>query len=297
LTFAISPITQAYPALLHKKLYKSRAFLWLQDLWPESVSTAGKMNNRFVLSLLDKMVSNIYKKADKILVQSKTFIVSIKEKGIQENKIAYIPNWAEDLFLNGSIIDKDRYRNVIPHGFIIMFAGNIGEAQDFESILKAAETTKDIAGIQWVIIGDGRKKGWVENEIVRLGLQGSVKLMGRYPVEEMPDFFVHADIMLLTLKDEKNFSMTIPSKLQSYMAFGKPIMGMLNGIGRKLILEADCGYTCSAGNCDAFSKNILAALKEDRKILSEKGQNGKRYYEKNFAKDIIIENIINIFQE
>jgi glycosyltransferase involved in cell wall biosynthesis len=297
LTFAISPIIQVYAALLHKKLYKSSAFLWLQDLWPESVSAAGKINNQLVMNLLNKMVIHIYNKVDKILVQSKPFIISIKEKGISEKKTGYLPNWAEDLFLTDSAINDIRYKNLIPKGFIVMFAGNIGESQDFESILKAAEITKNITAIKWVIIGDGRKKGWVENEIIKSGLQDTVKLMGRYPVEDMPAFFVHADLMLLTLKNEKIFSMTIPSKLQSYMAFGKPVVGMLDGIGANLIAEADCGYTCPAANYLALSKNIIRAFEEDKKILLEKGLNGKRYYEKNFAKDVVIENIINFFQE
>ena len=178
-----------------------------------------------------------------------------------------------------------------------MFAGNIGEAQDFESIIEAAEKTKHIPEIKWIIIGDGRKRNWVETEINRLGLQENVFLLGRYPMKEMPSFFVHADIMLLSLKDEDIFSMTIPSKVQSYIAFGKPIAGMLNGIGAKVIQESKCGYIANAADYSSLANNIIIAYKQPPNVLLEMGLNGKNYYNLNFSKKVIIDNLLQTFQE
>lgn len=292
-----SPITAVYPAVFYKWRQKKQLFLWVQDLWPESVSSAGKMKSKVVMSLLTKMVKHIYKNSDKVLVQSEAFIPSVKEKGVTKNQIRYMPNWAEDLYSDPSNIFNLKYENVIPIGFKIMFAGNIGEAQDFDSILKAADITKHIQEIKWIIVGDGRKKSWVEGEIIRLGLQKTVFLLGRYPVSEMPSFFVHADIMLLTLKDEDIFSMTIPSKVQSYMAFGKPIAGMLNGIGAEVIQDADCGYVAMAGDYKSLARNIILSYNLESNILQEKGMNGKHFYNHNFSKRIIIDNLMQIFQE
>lgn len=297
LVFAISPITAAFPALVHKSLYKSKVNLWVQDLWPESVSAAGKMNSSFATRYLTKMVKWIYKSSDKVLVQSESFFPSVEEKGATKKQLRYVPNWAEDLFCNASNISETKYEDIIAKGFIVMFAGNIGEAQDFDSIIKAALLTKHVSEIKWVIVGDGRKRSWVDNEVIRLGLQQTVFLLGRYPLEDMPSFFIHADIMLLSLKDEDIFSMTIPAKVQSYMAFGKPIVGMLNGIGAKVIREADCGYIANAADYKSLANNIIHAYKQEPKILSEKGINGKNYYIQNFSKKVIIDNLIQIFQE
>ena len=297
LVFAISPITAVYPALVHKFLYKSKVNLWVQDLWPESVSAAGKMNSTITTRFLTKMVRQIYKSSDKVLVQSESFIPSVVEKGVTKKQLRYVPNWAEDLFCNALNVSETKHKDIIPEGFIVMFAGNIGEAQDFDSITKAALITKDIPEIKWVIVGDGRKRSWVENEVVRLGLKHTVFLLGRYPMEDMPSFFVHANIMLLSLKDEDIFSMTIPAKVQSYMAFGKPIVGMLNGIGAKVIREADCGYIANAADYTSLANNIIQAYKQEPTILSEKGINGKNYYIRNFSKKTIIDNLIQIFQE
>jgi len=297
LVFAISPITAVYPALVHKFLFKSKVNLWVQDLWPESVSAAGKMDSSFATICLKKMVKQIYKSSDKVLVQSEAFIPSVIEKGVSKKQLRYIPNWAEDLFNSHSNILKSKYESIIPNGFKVMFAGNIGEAQDFDSIIKAAEITKDILDIKWIIVGDGRKKSWATAEINRLELQDTVFMLGRYPVEEMPNFFVHADIMLLSLKDEAIFSMTIPSKVQSYLAFGKPIAGMLNGIGAEVLAKAECGYVANAGDYKMLANNIIKAYNEDFEILVQKGLNGKDYYNKNFSKEVIINNLLNIFNE
>lgn len=297
LTFAISPITQVYAALLHKKLFGSRAFLWVQDLWPESVIAAGKMNSGIVYKMLTRMVKNIYRKVDGICVQSEAFNSSILDKGDYKNKISYIPNWAEDLFTDKSLLDKTRFESLIPSGFIVMFAGNIGEAQDFESVLQAAVYTKAHKNIKWVIIGDGRKKEFVAQRVKALDLCDTFFLLGRYPLKDMPDLFIHADVMLVSLKDQDIFSLTIPSKIQSYMAFEKPIVSMLNGVGNDIIREADCGYTANAGDFRTLAENIIKISSDEIKTtLSDKGKCGYRYYQQYFSKRKIIDRLIEVFQ-
>jgi glycosyltransferase involved in cell wall biosynthesis len=296
LTFAISPITQIYPALLHKKLFRSRAYLWVQDLWPESVTAAGKMNSPKVLRVLTEMVKNIYKKTDGILVQSEAFIPSVSDKEVSIDKINYIPNWAEEIFTKPLEGNAHKYKSIVPDGFVVMFAGNIGEAQDFESIVNAAEKTKHIKGIKWVIVGDGRKRDWVEREIATRELSETFFLLGRYPVEEMPYFFNLADMMLLTLKDEEIFSLTIPSKVQSYLAFGKPIASMINGIGNKVINDANCGFTANAGEADRLAENIIKAYITPKEILTQLGVNGKAYYAKEFDKNAIVDRLERVLE-
>ena len=295
LTFAISPITQVYAALLHKKMFGSRAYLWVQDLWPESVVAAGNMNSGFVYRMLTQMVQGIYQKVDGICVQSEAFNQSILQKGDYKYKISYVPNWAEDLFSNDSLVDKERFKSLIPDGFIVMFAGNIGEAQDFESVLQAAVRTKDTKDIKWVIVGDGRKKDFVEQQIKELALCDTVFLLGRYPLEDMPDLFIHADVMLVSLKNQEIFSLTIPSKIQSYMAFGKPIVSMINGIGNEIIKEAGCGNTAVAGDFGMLANNVTKLSQSSRAELLAKGKAGQEYYQRFFSKKKIIDHLMEIF--
>lgn len=297
--FAInfSPITAVYPAIIFKKRHKTKLYLWVQDLWPESVSAAGNIKSNFILNLLTKMVRYIYKNCDRVLVQSEAFISSVEEKGVKKNQLGYIPNWAEDLYSDSSKISFETFVNIVPKGFVVMFAGNIGEAQDFDSIIKAAEITKQFPDIKWVIVGDGRKKAWVETEIVRLGLQETFFLLGRHPMDEIPSFFVHANVMLLSLKEEEIFSLTIPSKVQSYMAFGKPIIGMLNGVGSDIISKSNCGYVGMAGDHIMLANNVIKAYNQEPVVLLNMGMKGKKYYDSNFSKTIVIDRLMGILEE
>lgn len=284
-----SPITAVYPAILYKLRRKVRLHLWVQDLWPESVRSASNLKSGLVDRFLLKMVQSIYKKSDKILISSKGFKQSILEKGIDENKIIYMPNWAEDLFEDGSVIDKNKYLTIIPKGFIVMFTGNIGEAQDFESILNAAEATSENKKIKWVIIGDGRKIEWVSQQIVIRGLMETVFLLGRFPLAEMPSIFAHANIMLFSLKDESIFSLTLPGKVQSYMAFGKPIVGMINGEGANVIIESNSGFVCNAGDYKKLASNVLTAFEMPIDELAKLGVNGQQYYRNHFGKKKLLD--------
>lgn len=295
--FEISPITQAFPCITCKKRYGGKLLLWVQDLWPESVTAAGGVTNKFALGLLDKMVKHIYNKSDKLMIQSESFAESILSKGDYKNKIVYVPNWAEDLFIDRERIDKERYLGMMPEGFKVMFAGNIGAAQDFGSIIEAANLTKDVPEIKWVIVGDGRAKATAEERVKELGLQETVKFLGRHPMQEMPNFFTHADAMLVTLKDEYIFSLTIPSKVQCYMAAAKPLLTMLNGIGNKIVEESGCGLTAKAGDAQQLAVNVKKMYAMDKTDVENMGAAALNYYNDHFSKETIIENILNLINE
>jgi len=288
LCFQLSPVTMAIPALVYQKKLGVRYVHWVQDLWPESVTATTNIKSGPVVKWLNKLVTRIYKRADVILVQSMAFEKSICEKGDFKDKLIFAPNWAEDSIANGELHPADCD---LPEGFKVMFAGNIGVAQDFENIIKAANLTRDIPEIKWVIVGDGRNREHSEQEVKALGLVNQVVFVGRHPVKTMPWFFKQADVMLVSLKDEFIFSLTIPSKIQAYMASGKPIVTMLNGEGSRVVEEAGCGLT--ANSCDYKSladnvKNLYAMSKEERSAL---GLAGRAFYNKIFSKDIVIDRV------
>ena len=124
-----------------------------------------------------------------------------------------------------------------------MFAGNIGEAQDFESILKAAFILSSNKRIHWIILGDGRKKQWVVEQIHKKNLNNCFHLLGSYPLDMMPSFYSEADCMLFSLKKDYIFSLTIPAKVQSYLACGKPIVSMIDGEASIIINDSKAGLT------------------------------------------------------
>lgn len=283
-----SPITQGFPAIVVKKIQKIPLYFWVLDLWPESLSSAGGIKNKYTLSIFTNMVKYIYNNSDKILISSKGFAASILAKGNYNEKLVYFPNWAEDSILKGNL---DYPIPDLPKGFKIIFAGNIGVAQDVDSIIKASLILKEKLDIHFIFIGDGRSKIQLEDFVQENNLNQTVHFLGRFPIDAMKTFFNQADVLLVSLKDELIFNVTVPAKLQAYLCTKKPILGMLNGEGAKMINDANCGLSLNAGDSNGLAEKILELYKmsnEDRNIL---GGNGFKHFEENFTMSKCIDNL------
>lgn len=285
-----SPITQGIPAIVAKKLAKLPLYFWVMDLWPESLTSAGGVTNSTVLKMVNSHVRWIYNNSDKILITSMGFQQSILEKGDYQRKIIYMPNWGEDIFEKPS----DHPIPSLPEGFKVIFAGNIGEAQDMEAVMQAARKLKGRPDIKWILVGNGRKRPWVEEFIRENGLSETVFLMGQHPIEAMPAFFRQADLMLVSLKDEPIFNLTVPAKLQAYMAAGRPIVAMLNGEGQQIVQSAGCGYTVDAGNSAQLAECVSQAAACTSDQREEMGRNGHDFYLRNFTKKLCIDRFCEI---
>ncbi len=289
--FATSPIIMAFPAMVHRAVYGTPFGLWVQDLWPECVAASERLNSGFIYRQIGRMVRYIYKKADRIYISSKGFRASVMEKGADGKKIHYLPNWAEDIFLS-PVADSDQYKDVIPGGFVVMFAGNISEGQGVDYIVKAATETADDKEIKWVFVGSGSKKEWLEAEVAAQGLSDTVFLPGRFPLDAMPQVYSRADVLLVTLKDNDVINLTLPSRTQSYMAFGKPVMAMINGAGYEVVKESGCGFAAHAADHIALANNVRAAKALGAEALSEMGGKGRKYYHDHFSKDVIVSDLV-----
>jgi glycosyltransferase involved in cell wall biosynthesis len=290
----LSPVTMALPGLWAKKKHNTPLLLWVLDLWPESILAASSFKNKRIIGLLDRLVRNIYNKSDLVLISSKYFKDSIFEKLEDKAKeIVYFPNWAEDVYTNE--IDSSIAIPVLPQGFNIMFAGNVGESQDFETILKAAQLTVG-KKINWIIVGDGRKTDWIKNEIKNNQVK-NVFLLGRFDLVMMPSFFQKADVMLVSLKDEPVFALTVPAKIQAYMASGKIILGALNGEGNKLINESGSGFAVAAGDFNALSYKAIELCQMETQKKNDMEHNSKVYYDNNFSKAMLFDKLDLILRE
>lgn len=279
----LSPVMMSAPAILYKKLRKVPLYTWVLDIWPESLSAAGGINNKYILGFFDLFVKSEYKHSDKILTSSKSFDSSILTYEDYGDKIVYFPQWSdgdsEDKLAKDFVLPK------IPYGFIVMFAGAVGEAHGMECNMQAALLTKEYKDIHWVIVGDGRKLEWVQNYVKENELEDTVHLLGRFPSETMPLFFEKADVMLVSLTDSPLFNMYAPAKISSYMAANRPIISVLNGEGSEVIKQAECGWCVKAGDANGLAKLVIELSTMDRSILNEKATNGLRFYNEFFEKE------------
>ena len=283
-----SPVTVCLPALLIKKIHKLPVVFWVLDLWPETLEAIGVVKSPKILNWVGHLVRFIYNRCDLILGQSKAFYMGISRYCDDPSKIKYFPSWSEAVFTEtdvSSVVELENHKNV----FKILFAGNVGEAQGFPAILNAAEILKvRQINAKFFIVGDGRALDWVQSELVRRNLEEFVFLLGRHPLESMPNFYAASDALLVTLKGSPAFSMTIPGKVQSYMAAGKPILTMLSGEGSRVVKEACCGFVADAGDYEQLIDNVEKMIRLSCEDLNVLAKNAKTYAHNEFDRDKLI---------
>lgn len=294
--FEPSPVTVGLPAVWLGALKKAPVVFWVLDLWPETLAAIGVVRSPRVLGWIGHMVRFIYDRCALVLGQSRGFLGCIAKYCSDQKKIRYLPSWAEDVFTNIDVVPAPEVP-ILANGFNVMFAGNIGEAQDMPTVLDAAECLKDNPSIRWIIVGDGRKSEWLRAEVNLRGLQHRVLLLGRFPMERMPSFYAHADALLVSLKRDPVFSMTIPGKVQSYLMAGIPLVGMLDGEGAAVIRDANAGVTCSAGDGTALAKAILKMAGMSQQERKQLGRNGRQYAQREFGRSKLMDQFEALLNE
>lgn len=275
-----SPAFISLPAVTVSKVQKIPLHHWILDMWPESL-TAGGIQGGKLYDYILKMMKRIYKRDTEILITSHGFKSLLMERGVEGEKITYLPNWNDDAI---SSVDESVLPE-FPNGFIIMFAGNLGFAQNMENLLAAANELKDEKNIHWVFVGDGRKKPWMDEYVKEHQLEDTVHLLGRYPIETMGAFFKKADVMLVALNDVLIFNLTLPAKVQAYMAAGKPILASLCGEGADIIKDANCGWSVPSNDYKELADWVFKIARLDMSELDALGKNARSYYEHNFTRE------------
>ncbi|MBM3345039.1 MAG: glycosyltransferase family 4 protein [Betaproteobacteria bacterium] len=291
-----SPITVALPALVLRRLRRGPVLLWVLDLWPESVTAAGSVRSPLVLGMIGRLVRFIYRHCDRVLVQSRGFIARVHAQGADPTRVLYFPSWAEAMFTQATQPPRP-LPVALPSGFRILFAGNIGAAQDFETILAAAELLRDIKEIHWVVVGDGRMAGWVREQVLARGLTDTVHLTGAFPLETMPPLFAAADALLVTLKADPIFALTIPGKIQSYLACGRPVVGMLDGEGANVLRESGAARVGPSGDAKALATNVMALYQMRGEARQAMGEAGRAYYRQHFERDRLMTQLEQWFNQ
>lgn len=287
--YAPSPLLQAIPAIFLGWLKRCPVILWVQDLWPESLAATGHVRSPLVLRLVKACVRWIYRHVDLILVQSRAFEAPVSALA-PGREIVYYPNSVEEVFLRSAVTADSGQLLPLP-GFSVLFAGNVGTAQAMETIVGAAERLRDYPDIRIVVVGDGSRREWLRQQAESCRL-GNLHLPGRFPVEAMPGMMSRASVLLVTLSDQVIFSLTVPAKIQAYMAVGRPIIACLNGEGARLIAEADAGLAVAAEDAQGLATAVLRLYQMSEEQRNRLGENGRRYFRDHFDHDKLVNELI-----
>jgi colanic acid biosynthesis glycosyl transferase WcaI len=293
-----SPITQAIAGIYLKKVFKVPLVYWVQDIWPESATVSYSVKNPLIVRSLTWFCGWVYRQADVVLVQSQAFPPMITRFGVDLDRVRVFPNTAAKLYRPISPADAPEEGELIKGtGFRIMFAGNIGNSQDFDTIVDAAQQLHGDYNIDWVIIGGGRDLERLKKKVRDTGMEAIFQFPGRFPEERMPFFFSHADAMLVTLAKSEIFSLTVPYKVQTYMACGKPIVASLDGEGARIIIEAKAGKVAPSGTPELLARRIAELVEASEDERAEYGNNALSYFSTHYDAEKSNQRLIEHLQE
>lgn len=290
-SFATSPLTSSLPAIFFSKIKFAKSFIWVLDLWPSILFELKIIKNIFIYRTISSISKFIYKNFDYILSQSKSFQKRINLITNKDNNI-YFPAWAENIKDNKS--KNTKYNE--DKSFKIVFTGNVGEAQNFDQVIKAAVLLKNYNDIKWIIVGTGRELSKVKSVILKENIKNFI-LEGKKPIEDINYYHSIADVLFISLKSGSAISSTIPGKLQTYLQSNKFILGMIEGEGKKIIEESGVGLCVNPNNPKNLAEKILY-LKANQEIIKKINNSnlGQEYLKKNFDKNLILENLKKHFK-
>lgn len=284
--YQLSPAMMAVPAVEYGRKTGTPVFLYCCDLWPESMKAMLGDGGAAVVRHFGKVCRCMYKGADRIGIQSPGFSSYFeREHGISADRLVYFPHFATD------IASEDGGVSLEPHeGVNLIFMGNMGSVQGISWMIDAVAQLGDIESLRLHFVGDGSELGRAREQAVRLGLTDRVLFHGRRPSEEMIHWYALADICLLALDDSTDIGVTIPSKLQGYMAAGRPIIGAVSGGARFVIEDSGCGISVAPGDVGALA-DAIRELAKDPARRGKCGRNARAYYKENFTKRAYVDRL------
>lgn len=276
-----SPFLISFHPIIYGLFHKTKKIIWELDLWPDTLKGIGLIKSDTLFKLIEKIIMITYSFYDLIMVGSKSFEKIIRKRF--NKKIIYFPNWAENDIENPkkSPVDLSLPKN----SFRIMYTGNIGTVQNFDKLTKTINNLKN-ENIHWIFIGAGRYVSELKKIVKQNALIDNVTFISNVNIQQIPGYSNYADCMYLSLKDSDIFKKTVPAKLQTYMALGKPILAVLSGEGASVIKQANCGYVNENNNFSEFSQIVLKMSKLSEEDLNKMGNNSLNYYNRNFKSSL-----------
>lgn len=291
------PATVGLPAMLIHGTRRIPFVYDIQDLWPDTLAATGMVNNRFLLGIVDRWCRMVYGTASKIVVLSPGFKKMLISKGVPGEKINVIYNWCDEGQIPKTPKNESLAKELGFFGrFNVLFAGTMGKAQALEAVLDAAGRIGGrIPEIQFIFVGGGIEVARLQ-AIAGERRLNNVLFLPRRPVSEIGEVLNLADVLLVHLKDDPLFRITIPSKIQAYLAVGRPILVGVRGDTADLVRVAGAGMDCQPENPESISEAVEMLFRMPRALLDEMGDNGRRYYQKELSLSAGVSRFEEVFQ-
>ena len=292
-----SPNTVSLLGYIIARLKGADHFVWVQDLWPESLIATGVIKDGRLARVVNKAMQWIYRRSAHIFVQSQEFIPSLTALGIDASRVSYMPNWAEDIFDQADQAFKEGSSGAIVNSykeqgyFVFCFAGNLGTGQGLDVFVDVARLLSS-RNIKIVLVGDGRARATLEQRTQTQNLGETLIFLGPRPLSEMPSLFRAADAMLVSLLPDPALNRTIPGKVQSYMRAGTLIVGAVEGEPARVLREAK-QFVAAAGDAEQLEEIMLQVVGLSNIERVARKMDAKRYYNENFEREVLVDKFVN----
>ena len=266
----------------------------IQDLWPDTLSVTGMLTNKKILNIVSIACNWVYKRSAHIVVLSPGFKDRLTVRGVDESKVSVIYNWCDEISLTKGISKNDI--KSLPRGFNVVFAGNMGPAQALETAIKAGEIiAKEKRNINFVFVGGGLQVDSLKTLAIEKGLS-NIYFIPRVPIDKVGGILKQADVLLVHLKKDPLFEITIPSKTQAYLAQGKPLIMAVGGNASDLVISARAGLSIEPESPEKLAEAAIALFRLSQDELEKIGNNGLSFYKKELSLDIGVEKFLEVFK-
>lgn len=289
------PLTVAMAAGLAGALRRVPVVLDIQDMWPDTLRATGMVRSRGVIGFVGAVARRTWRRATRIVVLSPGFRRLLIERGVEPERITVIRNWADE----AAIASEAPATPVLPDDgrFRVLFAGNMGLAQGLDTVLDAAAiVARQTPRVEIVFLGSGLDADRLKARAEQEGL-ANVRFLPRVPMAEVGGYLVAADVLLVHLKADPLFAITIPSKTQAYMAAGKPVILAVDGDAADIVKDAGCGLTVPPQDPEALAQAILKLSEISREELDRMGKLGYEYYRRELSFDLGVQAFVRVFNQ
>ena len=291
------PLTIGLAAWVIGRLRRVPFLYAVNDLWPESVEATGMVQSRRLLDYVGRLERFVYRRVAAIAVISPGVKANLFGKGVPPEKVHVIPHWADESLYRPVPPDPQLARDLGMAGrFNVVFAGQLGLAQGLDVVLDAADELSDLPDVQFVLVGDGTDADRLRQAAGQRDLR-NVRFLGRQPAERMPHIFAVSDVLLVHLRDEPLFRITIPSKTIAYMACGRPVLMAVEGDAADLIRTAGAGVICRAGSGKELAGAVRRLRAMPRTALEDMGRAGRAAFLASYSRSVLFDRYEAILSE
>ena len=276
--FNTSPVLMCWPAIRYAKKHHIPFTNYVLDIWPENLYSVLNVKNKALRAIAQGVSDALYKKADRLIAMSEPLQQRLCQRtGMPPQKIAVIPQYCEDFY---AVPQPDAALQAQFGGrFNLVFTGTFTPAQSLETVITAVQDARSLGAdmLHLLLVGDGMSRAALEAKVKELHAEDAVTFYGSVPATDIPKFTALADALIVCLSDSPDLGLTVPAKVASYMAAGKPVLASMDGAGNAAVAAAG-GLSSPACDAAALADNLLALTRMDAAQRAAMGQNAKEYY-------------------